>query len=145
MWCALRRPRVFQARWAPGVSGEIGHISLADEAERLLVAPATANSLGKFARGIADDALSTLYLATRAPVLVAPAMNVRPGPARQPIPRSVSPPRRPSARTTAKRPRSGIVPAFVIARRPAPWRARIVPPTRSHTIRGRSSPNSAGG
>ena len=42
----------------------------------LLVAPATANILGKFAHGIADDALSTLYLATRAPVLVAPAMNV---------------------------------------------------------------------
>src|SRR5262249_25231868 len=42
----------------------------------LLVAPATANILGKFARGIADDALSTLYMATTAPVLVAPAMNV---------------------------------------------------------------------
>jgi phosphopantothenoylcysteine decarboxylase/phosphopantothenate--cysteine ligase len=40
------------------------------------VAPATANTLGKFARGIADDALSTLYTATRAPVVVAPAMNV---------------------------------------------------------------------
>jgi phosphopantothenoylcysteine decarboxylase/phosphopantothenate--cysteine ligase len=40
------------------------------------VAPATANVLGKFARGIADDALTTLYLATKAKVMVAPAMNV---------------------------------------------------------------------
>jgi phosphopantothenoylcysteine decarboxylase/phosphopantothenate--cysteine ligase len=73
---ALSRHPVFHDQWALGTSGEIRHISLADDAELLLVAPATANSLGKFARGIADDALSTLYLATRAPVLVAPAMNV---------------------------------------------------------------------
>src|SRR4029453_3416292 len=45
-------------------------------ADLLLVAPATANVVGKFARGIADDALTTLYTATKAPVLVAPAMNV---------------------------------------------------------------------
>jgi phosphopantothenoylcysteine decarboxylase/phosphopantothenate--cysteine ligase len=73
---ALSRHAVFHDQWALGVSGEIRHISLADDAELLLVAPATANILGKFARGIADDALSTLYLATRAPVVVAPAMNV---------------------------------------------------------------------
>ena len=73
---ALSRHPVFHDQWALGANGEIRHISLADDAELLLVAPATANSLGKFARGIADDALSTLYLATRAPVLVAPAMNV---------------------------------------------------------------------
>jgi len=73
---ALSRHPVFHDQWALGTSGEIRHISLADDAELLLVAPATANILGKFARGIADDALSTLYLATRAPVLVAPAMNV---------------------------------------------------------------------
>ena len=73
---ALSRHAVFHDQWALGANGEIRHISLADDAELLLVAPATANSLGKFARGIADDALSTLYLATRAPVLVAPAMNV---------------------------------------------------------------------
>jgi phosphopantothenoylcysteine decarboxylase/phosphopantothenate--cysteine ligase len=73
---ALSRHAVFHDQWALGVSGEIRHISLADDAELLLVAPATANILGKFARGIADDALSTLYLATRAPVIVAPAMNV---------------------------------------------------------------------
>jgi phosphopantothenoylcysteine decarboxylase/phosphopantothenate--cysteine ligase len=73
---ALSRRPVFHDQWALGVNGEIRHISLADEADLLLVAPATANILGKFARGIADDALSTLYLATRAPVVVAPAMNV---------------------------------------------------------------------
>jgi len=73
---ALSRHPVFHDQWAPGASGDIRHVSLADEADLLLVAPATANILGKFARGIADDALSTLYLATRAPVLVAPAMNV---------------------------------------------------------------------
>jgi phosphopantothenoylcysteine decarboxylase / phosphopantothenate---cysteine ligase len=73
---ALSRHPVFHDQWALGENGEIRHISLADDADLLLVAPATANSLGKFAHGIADDALSTLYLATRAPVLVAPAMNV---------------------------------------------------------------------
>jgi phosphopantothenoylcysteine decarboxylase/phosphopantothenate--cysteine ligase len=73
---ALSRHPVFHDQWALGENGEIRHVSLADEADLLLVAPATANSIGKFARGIADDALSTLYLATKAPVLIAPAMNV---------------------------------------------------------------------
>ena len=73
---ALSRHPVFLDQFALGMEGEIRHISLADAADLLLVAPATANSLGKFARGIADDALSTLYTATKAPVLVAPAMNV---------------------------------------------------------------------
>ncbi len=72
---ALSRRPVFVDQFEIGASGDIQHISWADAADLLLVAPATANSLGKFARGIADDALSTLYLATRAPVLVAPAMN----------------------------------------------------------------------
>jgi phosphopantothenoylcysteine decarboxylase / phosphopantothenate---cysteine ligase len=73
---ALSRHPVFLDQFALGASGEIRHIGLADAADLLLVAPATANTLAKFARGIADDALSTLYLATAAPVLVAPAMNV---------------------------------------------------------------------
>jgi len=72
---ALSRHPVFVDQFALGASGEIQHVSLADGADLLLVAPATANILGKFARGIADDALSTLYLASKAPVLVAPAMN----------------------------------------------------------------------
>jgi len=54
----------------------IEHIGEAQWADALVVAPATANILAKFAHGIADDFLSTLYLATTAPVLVAPAMNV---------------------------------------------------------------------
>lgn len=54
---------------------EIGHISLAKSAHLLAVAPATANILAKMAAGIADDLLSTTYLAAAAPVLVAPAMN----------------------------------------------------------------------
>jgi phosphopantothenoylcysteine decarboxylase/phosphopantothenate--cysteine ligase len=54
----------------------IEHIGEAQWAEALVVAPATANILAKFAHGIADDFLTTMYLATRAPVLVAPAMNV---------------------------------------------------------------------
>lgn len=55
---------------------EIGHISLADRADLLLIAPATANVIGKIAHGIADDLLTTTVMATKAPVLVAPAMNV---------------------------------------------------------------------
>ena len=55
---------------------EVEHISLAKRADVFLVAPATANFLGKAAHGIADDMLTTTILATRAPVLVAPAMNV---------------------------------------------------------------------
>jgi len=55
---------------------EIGHISLADRADLVVVAPATANLIGKVAAGLADDLLSTVLMATRAPVLFAPAMNV---------------------------------------------------------------------
>ena len=55
---------------------QIGHIALADGADVVLVAPATANLIGKLSWGIADDLLTTVLLATRAPVVVAPAMNV---------------------------------------------------------------------
>jgi phosphopantothenoylcysteine decarboxylase/phosphopantothenate--cysteine ligase len=55
--------------WRPG------HIGLADEADLLLVAPATANVVAKFANGLSDDVLSAIHLATLAPVLMAPAMN----------------------------------------------------------------------
>src|SRR6202008_3127280 len=54
----------------------IEHIAVAQRTDLLLVAPATADILGKFARGTSDDFLSTLYLATTAPVVIAPAMNV---------------------------------------------------------------------
>ncbi len=55
---------------------QIGHVALADEADAVLIAPATANLVAKAARGIADDLLTTVLLATRAPVVLAPAMNV---------------------------------------------------------------------
>ena len=73
---ALSQHPVFTDQFALGSQSEIQHVSLADSADVLLVAPATANIVGKFARGIADDALSTLYTATHAPLVIAPAMNV---------------------------------------------------------------------
>ncbi|SMO47013.1 bifunctional phosphopantothenoylcysteine decarboxylase/phosphopantothenate--cysteine ligase CoaBC [Melghirimyces algeriensis] len=54
----------------------VSHIDLADHADLFVIAPATANFLGKLAHGLADDMLSTTLLATKAPVLIAPAMNV---------------------------------------------------------------------
>ena len=60
----------------PEQEGKIDHIALADWADAVVVAPATADLLAKMAHGIADDLVSTLLLATRAPVLVAPSMNV---------------------------------------------------------------------
>lgn len=56
-------------------SWDVKHISLAQKAELFLVAPATANLMAKLACGIADDMLTTTLLATKAPILLAPAMN----------------------------------------------------------------------
>jgi phosphopantothenoylcysteine decarboxylase/phosphopantothenate--cysteine ligase len=72
---AITRRRVITDQYAPGSNADIEHIALATDIALLVVAPATANVIGKFANGIADDFLSSLYLATRAPVLMAPAMN----------------------------------------------------------------------
>ena len=72
---AITRHKVLTDQFAPGANSDIEHISIASSIDLLLVAPATANVIGKFANGIADDFLSSLYLATRAPVLLAPAMN----------------------------------------------------------------------
>ena len=72
---AITRRRVITGQWAPGANADIEHIAVASDAALLLVVPATANTIGKFANGIADDFLSSLYLATAAPVLLAPAMN----------------------------------------------------------------------
>ena len=55
----------------------MGHLELAGWAQRVVVAPATANALARLAHGLADDLVSTLCLATEAPLLVAPAMNHR--------------------------------------------------------------------
>src|SRR5436309_7856720 len=74
---AITRRPVITDQFEPGANADIEHIALASTIELLLVAPATANILGKFANGIADDFLSTLFIATRAPVLVAPAMNTQ--------------------------------------------------------------------
>jgi phosphopantothenoylcysteine decarboxylase/phosphopantothenate--cysteine ligase len=72
---AITRHRVITGQFEPGINADIAHIQLASDISLLLVAPATANCLGKMAHGIADDFLSSLYLATRAPAVVAPAMN----------------------------------------------------------------------
>ncbi len=60
----------------PNIDSAVEHIAVAQSIDALLVAPATADVLAKFAQGIASDFLATLYLATTAPVIVAPAMNV---------------------------------------------------------------------
>jgi phosphopantothenoylcysteine decarboxylase/phosphopantothenate--cysteine ligase len=72
---AITQRRVVTSQWSPGLNASIEHIALATESDLLLVAPATANLIAKFAHGIADDFLTSLYLATTAPVLLAPAMN----------------------------------------------------------------------
>ena len=72
---AITRRPVITDQFARGMNADIEHIAIASDIALLLVAPATANVIGKFANGIADDFLSSLYLATRAPVLMAPAMN----------------------------------------------------------------------
>jgi phosphopantothenoylcysteine decarboxylase/phosphopantothenate--cysteine ligase len=72
---AITRRPVITDQFARGANADIEHVAIATDASLLLVAPATANVIGKFANGIADDFLTSLYLATRAPVLMAPAMN----------------------------------------------------------------------
>ena len=72
---AITRREVITSQWKSGANADIEHISIASDIALLLVAPCTANVAGKFAHGIADDFLSSLYLATQAPVLIAPAMN----------------------------------------------------------------------
>ena len=72
---AITHRRVITDQFAEGANADIEHIALATDAKLLLVVPATANIIGKFAHGIADDFLTSLYLATRAPILMAPAMN----------------------------------------------------------------------
>ena len=73
---AISGSPVITEMFAPTDDPEIKHIQLAQSSDLLLVAPATANTLAKFANGIADDFLSTLYISSTCPVLVAPAMNV---------------------------------------------------------------------
>ena len=81
-FAALSGEKVITSMFAPGeehepnIDSAIEHIAVAQSIDALLVAPATADVLAHFAQGIASDFLTTLYLATTAPVVVAPAMNV---------------------------------------------------------------------
>src|SRR5207248_11059320 len=68
---AITRRRVITDQFEPGANADIEHIALASTLDLLLIAPATANIIGKMANGIADDFLFTLYTATCAPVLLA--------------------------------------------------------------------------
>ena len=73
---AITHRPVITNQFAPGINSNVEHIEIASGADLLLIVPATANMIGKFANGIADDFLTSLHLATRAPILMAPAMNV---------------------------------------------------------------------
>lgn len=73
----LSRNRVITGQFDLGTDAPVQHIELTRRIDALLVAPATANTLAKFAQGVADDFLSTFYVAVTAPVVVAPAMNTR--------------------------------------------------------------------
>ncbi|KRQ86922.1 Coenzyme A biosynthesis bifunctional protein CoaBC [Caloramator mitchellensis] len=73
---SLSQNQVIVDMFAEPKSWEIQHVSLADKADVFAVVPATANVIGKVANGIADDMLTTTIMATKAPVLFAPAMNV---------------------------------------------------------------------
>ena len=81
-FAALTGHRVITGLWdsdgaTPNAASSIEHIAEAQSCDALLIAPATADILAKMAHGIADDFLTTMYLATAAPVIVAPAMNVQ--------------------------------------------------------------------
>ncbi|MHB1001294.1 MAG: bifunctional phosphopantothenoylcysteine decarboxylase/phosphopantothenate--cysteine ligase CoaBC [Armatimonadota bacterium] len=74
---AITGQQVIQTLWDEPREYEITHVSLPDKADLFLVAPATANIIGKAANGIADDMLSTMIMAAASPVVFAPAMNCR--------------------------------------------------------------------
>ena len=72
----LSQNRVVLEMFEDKAEWEIDHVALADRADVVIIAPATANIIGKIAAGIADDSLSAVVMSTRAPVLIAPSMNV---------------------------------------------------------------------
>jgi phosphopantothenoylcysteine decarboxylase/phosphopantothenate--cysteine ligase len=74
-FAVLSRRPVHIEVWGSGNEPSVDHVALADWADLLLVAPATAHTMGKFAQGLADDFLSTYFLSHRKPVLLAPAME----------------------------------------------------------------------
>ncbi|MDQ8195611.1 flavoprotein [Coraliomargarita sp. SDUM461004] len=71
----LSRNPVAVDLWDEGAGWQPGHIELADRADLLLVAPATAHCIAQFAQGLAPDLLTSIHLATPAPLMIAPAMN----------------------------------------------------------------------
>src|SRR5215831_13538614 len=73
---ALSGAPVARDLFDPTEEAQIGHIRLADEADLVIVAPATADAIARMAAGLANDLLTAVLLATKAPVLLAPAMNV---------------------------------------------------------------------
>jgi phosphopantothenoylcysteine decarboxylase len=74
---ALSGRPVATSMWKRHGAGEIAHLALSESVDLIVVAPATANIIGKLAGGIADDLVSALLLGADAPVLIAPAMNTR--------------------------------------------------------------------
>lgn len=72
---SLSGNKVYQGLFEPGGAWNIEHVSLADKADLVLIAPATANIIGRIASGICDDLLTCVVCATKAPVLISPAMN----------------------------------------------------------------------
>lgn len=74
---ALSGRPVYASQWPGASSGSIEHLTLGENADLIVVAPATANVLAKMANGIADDLVSSLLLGAACPILVAPAMNTR--------------------------------------------------------------------
>lgn len=71
----LSKNPVYTEMFDPSISRDITHISLAEKGDILIAAPATANVIGKFAHGIADDLLSALFLSFTSPIIIAPSMN----------------------------------------------------------------------
>ena len=74
---ALSGRPVYASQWPGAGSGSIEHLTLGENADLIVVAPATANILAKMATGIADDLVSSLLLGAACPILIAPAMNTR--------------------------------------------------------------------
>ena len=74
---ALSGQPVRTSLWDANAEAAMGHLELAHWADQVIVAPATANSIARLAHGLADDLVSTLCLATAAPIAIAPAMNHR--------------------------------------------------------------------
>ncbi|MFO0840263.1 MAG: flavoprotein [Phycisphaerae bacterium] len=74
---ALSGRPVFLSQWRAGRSGDVQHLALSSRADLIVLAPATADLIGKLAGGLADDHVSALLLGAACPILLAPAMNAR--------------------------------------------------------------------